>query len=180
MGKVVLIDRDGVLNVDLPHGVNALAELRLEPSAAHGVKLLSDAGFIVVVITNQGAIAKGLVSSAEVERINNKIAADIAVQGGKITQFYVCPHRDEDQCACRKPKPGLILAAQKDWHFDPAQTWFVGDAARDVAAARAAGVKPALVRTGKGTHEAVKCPDVPLFADVKEFAEYVVNEKRRT
>jgi D-glycero-D-manno-heptose 1,7-bisphosphate phosphatase len=175
--KIVLLDRDGVLNVDLPKGVRALAELQLEPSAAAGVALLTKAGYTVLVITNQGAVGRGEMSPAELERINNQISQNIAIAGGHITKFYVCPHRNEDNCACRKPKPGLIQQAHADWAFDPATTWFLGDASRDVEAANAFGVRPAMVLTGKGRAESAVHPQVPVFADISAFATFLTAQE---
>ncbi len=167
--KVILLDRDGVLNVDLPRGVRSINELAMEKGAPAAVASLSKAGYKVLVITNQGAIGRGEVSLDEVTRINDLVEDHIQAAGGHISQFYVCPHRNEDNCDCRKPKPGLITKAQTDWQFNPAETWFVGDADRDVVAATAAGVRPALVRTGKGKKSAQQNPAVPAFDDLQAF-----------
>ena len=169
-GPVVLLDRDGVLNVDRPTGVRSLAELELEAGAAEGVALLARAGVTCLVVTNQALVGRGELSAAGLETINAELARRIAAGGGRISAWYVCTHRAEDACACRKPLPGLLQRAQRDWGFAPARTWFVGDAARDVAAARAAGCRPALVATGKGADSARALPDVPLFADLPAFA----------
>jgi D-glycero-D-manno-heptose 1,7-bisphosphate phosphatase len=173
---VVLVDRDGVLNVDLPHGVRAIAELAVERGAVEGVAALTRAGYTVLVITNQGAVGRGHLSPRDLAAINAELAARIADGGGAIAGFYVCPHSEADACACRKPKPGLLLQAAREWGFDPAATWFVGDAGRDVEAARAAGVRPALVYTGKGMREAPRHPEVPAFADLAAFAAHVVEQ----
>jgi D-glycero-D-manno-heptose 1,7-bisphosphate phosphatase len=175
--KVVLLDRDGVLNVDLPHGVRALAELQIEASAPAAVSALSKAGYTILVITNQGAIGRGEVSREEVDRINEVIATRVAAAGGKITAYYVCPHRSEDECQCRKPKPGLLVQAHAEWAFDLATTWFLGDAGRDVEAALAMGVRPALVLTGKGRTAALQFPAVPAFADVSAFATFLLAQE---
>jgi len=175
--KVVLLDRDGVLNVDLPCGVRALAELQMEASAPAGVAALSKAGYTVLVITNQGAVGRGEVSRAEVDRINDTISMHITAAGGRITHYYVCPHRNEDNCACRKPKPGLLQQARDEWNFDLATTWFLGDASRDVEAALAIGVRPALVLTGKGRTESAEHPHVPVFANIAAFATFLTTQE---
>ena len=170
MSAVVLLDRDGVLNRDLPGSVTTLGELSLEPGADRAVALLSRAGYAVLVITNQAAVGRGQLSAAELARINGQLAAWIAAAGGRLDRFYVCPHAEQEGCPCRKPKPGLIEQAQREWGFAPGQTWFVGDAERDVAAAGAAGCRPALVRTGKGRGAAARHPEVPCFDDLLAFA----------
>ena len=170
MSAVVLLDRDGVLNRDLPGSVTALSALRLEAGADRAVALLSRAGYAVLVITNQAAVGRGQLSAPELTRINDQLAAWVAAAGGRLDRFYVCPHAEQEGCPCRKPKPGLIAQAQREWGFVPEQTWFVGDAERDVAAARAAGCRPALVRTGKGREAAARLPEVPCFDDLLSFA----------
>jgi D-glycero-D-manno-heptose 1,7-bisphosphate phosphatase len=170
VSAVVLLDRDGVLNRDLPGSVTALGELSLEAGADHAVALLSRAGYAVLVITNQAAVGRGQLSGPELTRINDRLAAWVAAAGGRIDRFYVCPHTEQEGCPCRKPKPGLIEQAAREWGFERATTWFVGDAERDVAAARAAGCRPALVRTGKGRAAAASHPEVPCYDDLLAFA----------
>lgn len=171
---VVLVDRDGVLNVDLPHGVRTLAELTVERGASTGLAALCHAGYTVLVITNQGAVGRGQLSVAGLDAINAELSRRLGADGGHIAGFFICPHCEADACDCRKPKPGLLLQALAAWGFDPAVTWFIGDAGRDVQAARAAGMRPALVLTGKGTREAPLYPDVPVFADLAAFANHLI------
>ncbi len=171
---VVLVDRDGVLNVDLPHGVRTVAELTVERGASEGLAALCEAGYTVLVITNQGAVGRAQMSRVELDAINTELSRRLATGGGRIANFFICPHSDADACDCRKPKPGLLQQALAAWGFDPAVTWFIGDASRDVQAARAAGVRPALVLTGKGARESALHPDVPVFADLAAFANHLV------
>lgn len=175
-GRTVLLDRDGVLNVDRPDYVLAPDQLQLERGAAEGVAHLTRLGCRLLVVTNQQAVAKGLISRAGLDALNAEIVRRLAAAGGRIDGIYLCPHAAAAGCACRKPKPGLILQAQAEHGFDPAATWFVGDAERDVAAARAAGCRPALVRTGKGAASAAALPEVPAFADLAAFARHLAEE----
>lgn len=168
--RCVLLDRDGVLNVDLPTGVLARERLQIEASAPAAVAQLTAAGFTVLVVTNQACIGRGEVSREEVELIHQSIAEAVAAAGGRIDGWYVCPHRAEQQCACRKPQPGLLTQAQADWGFSCAATYFVGDAERDVQAALAAGCRPLIVRTGKGQHTAASVPEVQAVADLAAAA----------
>ncbi|MBF0178001.1 MAG: HAD-IIIA family hydrolase [Magnetococcales bacterium] len=169
--RVLLLDRDGVLNHDRPDYIQTVAQLRLISGVGEAMRRLREAGVATLVVTNQACVGKGLVTPATLEAIHARLAAEIAEAGGEITQFYLCAHRNEDRCACRKPAPGLILRAQQEWGFDPSQTWMVGDAERDIQAAEAAGCRAALVRTGKGEITVLRRPDVPAFADLPAFVE---------
>jgi D-glycero-D-manno-heptose 1,7-bisphosphate phosphatase len=167
---VVLLDRDGVINVDLPTGVLRLGDLRLEPAAPAAIARFTAAGWRVAVCTNQACVGRGEVSADELARIHAAIESAVTAAGGRIDAWFVCTHRAEDRCACRKPEPGLLLQARDRFGFDPADTWFVGDAERDVEAADAAGCRPLLVRTGKGRNAADACPDVPVVDDLAAAA----------
>jgi len=164
--RCVLLDRDGVLNVDRPRGTLGLGELAMLPGSAAAVARLTAAGYRVLVVTNQGPVGRGELSREELERINAAIAEAVATAGGRIDAWYVCPHRAEDGCDCRKPAPGLLLRARDEWGFEPAATWFVGDATRDADAAVAAGCRPLVVRTGKGGTTLRERPALPAVDDL--------------
>ena len=108
------------------------------PRAAAAVALLSRAGYRVLVCSNQACVGRGELAIDELARINAEIDAGVRAAGGVIDQWYICPHRADEDCDCRKPKPGLLLQAQADHGFELAATWFIGDAARDCQAAAAA------------------------------------------
>ena len=169
--RAVLLDRDGVLNRDTRRGVRRLDELRVLPGAADAVKRLTGAGCRVLVLTNQSGIGRGRLSAGELDEIHAALRREIEAPGGRIDGFYVCPHAPGIGCGCRKPEPGLIDQARREWGFEPAETWFVGDAVRDVDAAIAAGCRPALVLTGKGAHSAPLRSHVPVFPDVAAFVD---------
>ncbi|MEK7415972.1 MAG: HAD-IIIA family hydrolase [Planctomycetota bacterium] len=178
MTRTVLLDRDGVLNVDRPNYVLSLDQLELEANAAAGVAALTSHGCRLLVITNQACVAKGLISREDLERLHAELVRRLAAQGGRIERIYLCPHGSEVGCACRKPKPGLINQARADFGFAPADTWMVGDAERDLQAAQAAGCLAALVKTGKGGKQAVP-PGVPVFADLLAFAQWYATSEAR-
>lgn len=169
--RAVLLDRDGVLNRDTPSGVRRLDELQVLPGAADSVKRLTRAGYRVLVLTNQSGIGRGRLSAGELDEIHAALRREIEAQGGRIDGIYVCPHHPDAGCACRKPAPGLIDQARREWGFEPAETWFVGDAVRDVDAALAAGCRPALVLTGKGADSVPVRPGVPAFPHVRAFVD---------
>lgn len=166
--RVVLVDRDGVLNRNREHYVKTLDELEILPGVPEAVRMLNDGGYAVLVVTNQAGIGKGVISREALEGIHAELRRLVGAMGGALAEFYVCPHRPEESCRCRKPRPGLVEQAQREWGFDLATTYFVGDARRDVEAARAAGCLPAYVRSG--INDYAPEPDVPVFADLAAFA----------
>ncbi len=176
--RCVLLDRDGVLNADLPTGVLRIEDLRLEPGACAGVARLTAAGLRVLVCTNQACVGRGELAPAALAAIHARIDAAVRAAGGRIDGWYVCTHRAEERCACRKPAPGLLLQAQREHGFDPAATWFVGDAERDAQAALAAGCRPLFVRTGKGAAAAAAMPQVPCVEDLAAAVGIICNESR--
>lgn len=163
-----------MLNRDLPGSVLHPNQLYLLPQAGQAVRQLNEAGYGIIVVTNQACVGRGDVSPTVLDAIHTKLERLIEASGGQITVFYVCPHREEDACECRKPSPGLIQRARADYDFDPSATWLVGDSERDLLAAHAAGCKPALVLSGKENQEAAS--GVPVFRDLKDFADCVASD----
>jgi D-glycero-D-manno-heptose 1,7-bisphosphate phosphatase len=151
----VILDRDGVLNVD--HGyVGEVARLEWIPGAKAAVKRLNDAGLVVIVATNQSGVARGLFDMAAVGAVHGAMADDLAADGARIDAFYVCPFLPDAPVAAfahpdhpdRKPNPGMILRALADWKIDPARALVIGDKDRDLEAGRRAGVAGALFPGG--------------------------------
>ncbi len=165
----VFLDRDGVLTRE-DEWVLRADQVELLPGAAAGVRRLNEAGIPVVVVTNQSALARGWIGELELAQIHARLAELLAAEGARIDAIYVCPHHPTEgagelrrECDCRKPAPGLLLRAAREMGLDLAASWMVGDAARDVEAARAAGVQAALVLTGKGAAERARIEPVPEF-----------------
>jgi D-glycero-D-manno-heptose 1,7-bisphosphate phosphatase len=143
----VFLDRDGVLNRDTGY-VHRHADWAWLPGARAAVARLNRAGFAVIVASNQSGIARGLFDRATVDRLHAAVDRDLAAAGARIDGYYICPHHPDHgagRCACRKPAPGLLLRAAADHGLDLGRCHLVGDRARDLAAARAAGVAPILV-----------------------------------
>ncbi|MFQ6005141.1 MAG: D-glycero-beta-D-manno-heptose 1,7-bisphosphate 7-phosphatase [Woeseia sp.] len=167
--RFILLDRDGVINEDRPGSVRSESDFVLLPHAPEAIAELNDKGYHVLVVTNQACVGRGELAPDELERIHDSMLRTVRAAGGDIERIYVCPHTDEDGCNCRKPRPGLLTKAQRDFGFEPSQSWMIGDARRDIEAARSAGVRPALVRTDQ------KAPDrtpygVPVYDDLMHFA----------
>ena len=139
--KILLLDRDGVINEKAAKGeyVNCWEEFRWIERTRDSLRQLSKMGFCFIVISNQAGIARGMTSPEEVERIHRKMVETLAAEGIEILQVYVCPHHWEDNCDCRKPKPGMLFQASKEHLFRLDRTVFVGDDPRDMEAAENAG-----------------------------------------
>jgi D-glycero-D-manno-heptose 1,7-bisphosphate phosphatase len=144
----VLLDRDGVINRDLPGSVCSVADFEMLPDAAAAIAAMNRKGYRVLVITNQACVGRGDLAAAELDAIHALLLEQVAAAEGAIDAIYVCPHTDEDGCDCRKPKPGLIEQAHAKYGFDRAATWMLGDSPRDVEAALAAGCRAGLLRSG--------------------------------
>ena len=146
--RVVFLDRDGVINHNRPDYIKSVDEFEFLPGALDALKCLNDAGFQVVVISNQACVSKGLLARETLDEINRLMIERVSEAGGRIFGVYYCTHRKEDGCDCRKPAPGLLLRASRDMDVDPKDTVFVGDAVTDLQAGRAVSCTTVLVLTG--------------------------------
>jgi histidinol-phosphate phosphatase family protein len=151
--RAIFLDRDGVINANRPDYVKAWSEFVFLPRALAALRRLASSDFVIVVTTNQSAIARGLAAEATVREIHARMIAEVERAGGRIDAVYYCPHLPEENCACRKPQPGLYLRAARDLDLDLARSLVVGDAFADVAAAAAIGAQPILVLTGLGREQ---------------------------
>ncbi len=166
--RLVILDRDGVLNVDRSDYVTSPGQLALIPGAAAAVARLSEAGLATAIATNQACVAKGLLSLEGLAEIHEILSARIADAGGRIDRIYVAPEASDAPNGRRKPSPAMLNEAMAELGATAGQTVFIGDAERDWVAATAAGVRFLLVRTGHGrrTEEALKDQAVAVFDDL--------------
>jgi D-glycero-D-manno-heptose 1,7-bisphosphate phosphatase len=143
----VILDRDGVLNRRPARAeyVTGPEDLEWLPGAQDALRLLRDAGYAVIVVSNQAGIARGAMSVADLEAVHQRLRADAAEAGGRIDRIYHCPHGWDEGCECRKPAPGMLFQAQRDFDLDLTRTPFIGDDERDGQAAEAAGCPPVMV-----------------------------------
>jgi D-glycero-D-manno-heptose 1,7-bisphosphate phosphatase len=143
----VILDRDGVLNRRPPPGryVERMEDIEWLPGSLEALRAFREAGYVVVVASNQAGVARGHVSVETVEAIHDAMRAQAVAAGGSIDAFYYCPHAWHAGCECRKPQPGLLFQAQRDFSLDLTRTWFLGDDERDLRAAEAAGAPSRLV-----------------------------------
>ncbi|PKM97242.1 MAG: hypothetical protein CVU79_09180 [Elusimicrobia bacterium HGW-Elusimicrobia-3] len=145
------LDRDGTLNRDRA-GVYITSpdQLKLYASAARAVKLLSEKGYRIVVLTNQSGVGRGYMTLAAAKAINLKLVRELRAAGAPVAAVYFCPHAPDAACACRKPRPGLLREARKDLPADLRRSFVAGDKPSDLALAGNAGLKGYLVLTGQG------------------------------
>jgi D-glycero-D-manno-heptose 1,7-bisphosphate phosphatase len=143
----VILDRDGVLNVKAPRAqyVTRPEEWEWMPGALDALRLFAEAGWRVLIVSNQAGIARGAMTEADLADVHERMVREAVEAGGRIDDIYVCPHGWDDGCSCRKPKPGMLLAAQREHDLDLTRTTFVGDDERDVQAADAAGARSVLI-----------------------------------
>ncbi len=139
------MDRDGVINRNRSDYVKQWGELELIPGALEAIAFISSSGRDLIVLTNQSAIARRLVTTETVDDIHNRLAALVAARGGSIKAFLVCPHAPEDRCHCRKPAPGLFFRAQDELQVNLANAVMIGDQITDVEAANSAGCDAILI-----------------------------------
>jgi D-glycero-D-manno-heptose 1,7-bisphosphate phosphatase len=149
-----MLDRDGVINRNLPAGIRSLAEFEFLPGALEGLAMLARAGAIIAVVTNQANLGRNLLPRDELDAIHAHMLAAIAAAGGRVDALYLCPHAPEDGCDCRKPQPGMLLQAARELGFALPDAWMVGDHPRDVEAARRAGCRAVLVDDGSNSEVA--------------------------
>lgn len=171
---VVLMDRDGVINRMRRDYVKRWEELELLPGSLDAIARLVAAGREIVVLSNQSAIGRGLVSLETVEEINRRLRAAIERNGGAVRAFLVCPHRPEDGCTCRKPRPGLFLRARDELGVDLASAVMIGDQASDMEAARAAGCKAILVDPEGDVAGGSSHPSWPVVRNLAEATELIL------
>ncbi len=151
--RAIFLDRDGVINANRPDHVKRWDEFVFLPRALDALRRIAVSDFVVLVTTNQAAIARGLTTDATVRDIHARMIAAIERAGGRIDAVYYCPHHPDANCDCRKPRTGLYRQGAREWNVDIARSYVVGDAMADVAAAREIGAQPILVLTGRGNEQ---------------------------
>ncbi|WJF90723.1 D-glycero-beta-D-manno-heptose 1,7-bisphosphate 7-phosphatase [Paraburkholderia bonniea] len=171
--KVVILDRDGVINVDSPGFIKSPDEWLPLPGSLEAIARLNQAGYRVAVATNQSGIGRGLFDMSALNAMHQKMHLMVAAMGGRIDAVFFCPHTAEDQCECRKPKPGMLKMIAERFEVEPQDTPVVGDALRDLQAGAALGCTPHLVLSGKGQQTLAAGglpPGTQIHQDLRAFA----------
>lgn len=176
--RAVFLDRDGTLNVEKEY-LHRAEDWEWIPGAIKAIHLLNQAGFVVIVTTNQSGVARGYYNEQAVRDLHASVDRWLAAEGARVDGYYYCPHHPQygsvRDCDCRKPAPGLLLAAAREHDIDLAHSYVVGDKASDVGAARAVGAVPILVATGYGKAERDKVDAAVLFMpDVLAAVQHIV------
>ena len=177
--SIVVIDRDGVINEDSRDFIKSAAEWVALPGSLEAVAALTRAGVRVAVVTNQSGVGRGLLDLGTLAAIHSRMTAAVHAAGGELAGIYFCPHRPEDDCACRKPRPGMLRALERELGVSLANQPFIGDRMSDAEAAIAVGARPILVRTGSGAanEAAARVRGVPVFDDLREAVTVLLSER---
>lgn len=162
MMRAAFLDRDGVINRKLPEGqyVTRWEEMQFLPRVAEAIALLIGAGYCVIVVSNQRCVAKGLLTVRELDLLHQRMCQELARAGAVITEVYYCPHEMQPPCTCRKPAPGMLLAAAHAHEIDLTASWMIGDSDIDTEAGRNAGCRTARIRN----HNQVVSSDADVIA----------------
>ena len=176
--KLIILDRDGVINHDSDLYIKSPDEWKPIPGSLDAIARLNQWGYRVVVATNQSGIGRGLFEMDTLNAIHDAMHRAVHQAGGRIDAIFFCPHADEANCGCRKPKPGMLLEIARRLNVDLEGVPVVGDSLRDLQAAAAAGARPVLVLTGKGrkTRDAGGLPPgTAVYPDLAAFAAQLVS-----
>lgn len=177
--RYVILDRDGVINVDSDSFIKSADEWLPLTGSLDAIALLNQHGYKTVVITNQSGIARGLFDLATLEAMHDKMRELLAKLGGNIEAIYFCPHGPNDTCTCRKPDTGLFKTFAAEKQVDLSQTFSIGDSYRDIEASVAVGAKPLLVKTGKGLSTLAQHPQFsyPVFENLYDAATHIISTR---
>jgi len=156
--RAIILDRDGTLNERPPkaHYVTDWSKFKWLPGTLEALSMLVRAGYKIIIVTNQSGIARGIMTEDDLAAVHENMKTEMAAAGVSVDAIYYCPHGWDDGCFCRKPSPGMLFQAQRDFHLDLTKTIFVGDDERDVEAGEAAGCLTDLVRPGRSLLDIVR------------------------
>lgn len=175
--KLVILDRDGVINVDSEHFIKNPSEWQAIPGSLEAIARLNHEGYRVVIASNQSGVGRGLFDMDALNAINDKMYRALSQVGGRVDALFYCPHAADSNCDCRKPKPGMFIDIGQRFNVDLNGVPAIGDALRDLQAAHAVGAQPMLVLTGKGknTEAAGGLPENTLvFPDLAEAVRHII------
>jgi len=177
--KAVFMDRDGTINVEKNY-LHKIDDWEWIQGAIEAIRRINQMGFKAVVVSNQAGVARGYYDMVAVEALHNAVDEQLTAAQAHIDGYYFCPHHPDfgsmQSCSCRKPEPGMLLAASRDLNIDLNQSYLIGDKRSDIEAALACGVTPVLVRTGYGAEEIAHCPPhVTVCDDILDAVRFIEN-----
>jgi D-glycero-D-manno-heptose 1,7-bisphosphate phosphatase len=176
--KLIILDRDGVINEDSDAYIKSVDEFIPLPGSLEAIARLKKAGYTIAVATNQSGIARGYFDEATLAAMHDKLAHLLDEQGGEIDYIAYCPHGPDDNCDCRKPLPGLLKEISTHFNTELTNVPIIGDSLRDLQSARSVGAYPILVKTGKGERtleNADQISDIPVYADLAAAVDALLN-----
>lgn len=154
--KAIFLDRDGVINKKRDDYVKSVDELEIFQDVGDSILKLKEMGFLIIVVTNQSVINRGIIAVEELEEIHLAIQQNLKEKHCSIDKFYFCPHRPDENCECRKPNPGLLLQAINDFCINASNSWMIGDCLTDIKAGEAVGCKTILMKEGDSFSEIIR------------------------
>ena len=178
--KLIILDRDGVINEDSDDYIKSVDEWQPIPGSIEAIANLSKAGFTIAVATNQSGVGRGYYSLETLTAMHAKMTNLVQQAGGKISCIRYCPHTPDDNCDCRKPRPGLIHQIEKELSTNALGAWFVGDTIKDIEVATRCGCNPVLVKTGKGMRtlrNGLEFEGVKVVGNLREFADFLIKDQ---
>lgn len=189
--KLIILDRDGVINQDSPDFIKSPEEWIPIDGSLEAIGRLSQAGYEVVILTNQSGVGRGLIKADMLAQIHVRMTDYIQQHGGKIQIILYCPHHPDDDCDCRKPKTGLYQELTDRLNVNLMNCYSVGDSMRDLLAAKSAGALPVLVKTGNGKrtlktakrnqnldkNQSLSLDDLVVFDNLAKFVDALLNDK---
>lgn len=179
MKPAVFLDRDGTMNRDVPY-CSRPEDFELLPGVGGAVLRLNEAGFAVVVITNQSGLARGYFTEEDLDRIHAKLRRELEEAGGHLDAIYYCPHHPDEGCECRKPHPTLLRQAAAELDLDPVRSYVIGDRPMDMEMGRRAGCKASLLVAPDGARvEGEKLKGTPAFPSVQDAVEWLLRHEER-
>lgn len=179
--KAIFLDRDGTLNFD-PGYINDPEKFEMIPGVAEALKKLQDMGYLLIVVSNQSGVGRGMIRPIDLRRVHAKLDRELAAHGVRIFHYALCFHRPEENCECRKPKPKLVLDTARRYSIDLSRSYMVGDKALDIECGRAAGLRESyLVGTGNGLVEKdqISGADRIFFQTIQAVADFLASEAKR-
>ena len=179
--KAVFLDRDGTINDHTANYVTSWDQFRFLPNALEALKLLAESEYKIIVITNQTAVRRELMTIEDLQDIHERMVQAIADAGGRIDWIYACLHLPQDNCKCRKPKTQMLAKAAEKYDLDLKESWMIGDNTKDIKCGADAGLKTALVSTGWGGKDGLfeVSPDVSAV-DILEAVRYILDKPKDT
>lgn len=178
--RAVFLDRDGTLNEDKGY-LYLWKDWQWLPGVIPGLKRLYSANYKLIVVSNQSGIARNYFKEVDINELNTRIIQDLKKYGIQIQGFYHCPHHPQitGGCFCRKPSPGMILQAARDWDINLEASWLIGDKTRDIHAGIAAGCKSILLKTGCDNNKQTDIPpNIPIFKNFLNAADYILKHTK--